>query len=323
MVKVTKDNIFALVYGLASGDAIGVPAEFISREELAKTPVKDMRPGGFHNQLAGTWSDDTSMTLCLLDSMARMGKIDYSDIMGKFSRWLETGEFTAHGNTFDVGATTADAITRFIEGTDPLECGGKGEDDNGNGSLMRIAPMALWIARHPNNSMDESMEMVHKVSSLTHAHPRSMMACGLYVLVLLYILQGRDLKDAIITGLNHGIDYYRKRKEYAKEIIKYNPMIMGTFASMPENKIKSDGYVVDTLSAAMWCLLNSNGYKECVLKAVNLGNDADTVGAVTGAAAGLAYGYEAIPKRWINKSMKGKKVLDKVCNDFAKAIGAE
>lgn len=322
-MKVTRENIWAMVYGLAAGDAIGVPVEFVHREKLAENPVKDMRPGGTHNQLAGTWSDDTSMTICLMDSLSRMGRIDYADIMSNFARWEEGGEFTAHGNTFDIGNTSAAAIQRFMAGIEPLECGGRGEGDNGNGSLMRIAPMALWLARHPAGTMEESMDMIHKVSALTHAHPRSMMACGLYVLVLLYVLQGRDIKDAIRTGLNHGMEYYRKQPAYQKEIIKYNPMIMDSFADMPESKIKSGGYVVDTLSAAMWCLLNSENYKECVLKAVNLGSDTDTVGAVAGAVAGLAYGFDSIPKRWLNKSLKGRNVLEKICENFAEAIDAE
>lgn len=322
-MKVTRENIWALVYGLAAGDAIGVPVEFVHREKLAENPVKDMRPGGTHNQLAGTWSDDTSMTICLMDSMSKMGRIDYADIMSNFARWYEAGEFTAHGETFDVGNTSAAAIMRFIDGVEPLECGGRGEGDNGNGSLMRIAPMALWLARHPADTMEESMDMIHKVSALTHAHPRSMMACGLYVLVLLYVLQGRDIKDAIRTGLNHGMEYYSKQPAYQKEITKYNPMIMESFADMPESKIKSGGYVVDTLSAAMWCLLNTGNYKECILKAVNLGSDTDTVGAVAGAVAGLAYGFDSIPKRWLNKSLKGRSVLDKICENFADAIEAE
>lgn len=322
-MKVTRENIWALVYGLAAGDAIGVPVEFVHREKLAENPVKDMRPGGTHNQLAGTWSDDTSMTICLMDSMSRTGRIDYSDIMSNFVRWYEAGEFTAHGETFDIGNTSAAAIHKFMDGVDPMECGGRGEGDNGNGSLMRIAPMALWIARHPGATMEESMDMIHKVSALTHAHPRSMMACGLYVLVLLYVLQGRDIKDAIRTGLNHGMEYYQKQPEYKKEIIKYNPMMMESFSGMPESKIKSGGYVVDTLAASMWCLLNSENYKECILKAVNLGSDTDTVGAVTGAVAGLAYGFDSIPKRWLNKSLKGRSILDKICENFAEALEAE
>lgn len=322
-MKVTRENIWALVYGMAAGDAMGVPVEFVHREVLAQDPIKDMTHGGTHNQPAGTWSDDTSMTLCLLDSMARTGKLDYTDIMNNFVRWEENAEFTAGGITFDIGNTSSIAIERFKNGVEAMECGGRGEGDNGNGSLMRIAPMALWLARHPEKDMDTCMEEVHKISALTHAHPRSKMACGLYVLVLMYVLQGRDLKDAIRTGLKHGLDYYGKKKEYAKEITKFNRLIMDSFASMPEKNIKSGGYVVDSLEATMWCLLNTEGYKEAVLKAVNLGSDTDTVAALTGAVAGLAYGYESIPKRWLNKSLKGRPVLDAVCDNFAHALDAE
>lgn len=324
-MKVTYNEVKSLVYGLAVADAMGVPAEFKSRAELKENPVKEMQASSLHEVPHGTWSDDTSMTLCLMDSLARNGKLDFNDIMNNFVRWEEAGEFTATGVTFDIGNTCAAAIHRFNKGTEPLSCGGKAEGDNGNGSLMRISPMAVWIARHPELTIDEALELVHQVSSLTHAHPRSKMACGIYILIMLYVIQGRALKDSIRVGLNHGLDYYSKKKEFAKEISKYNRICMDSFASLPEKNIRSGGYVVDTLEAAVWCLLNTENYHDCILKAVNLGEDTDTVAAVAGAVAGLAYGYDSIPKTWIDntkykgRSLKGKEWLDAMIDKFAKS----
>ena len=327
---VTKNEIKSMIYGLAVGDAMGVPVEFTSRAKLEKEPVKEMLGNGSYPDIPhGVWSDDTSMTLCLMESMARTGKLDFADIMNNFVQWEEGDAFNATGVTFDIGRTCNAAIQRFVKGADPLACGGKTEGDNGNGALMRISPMALWLAVHPGADMDESMEMVHQVASLTHAHPRSKMACGIYVLILLYVIQGRALKDAVRTGLNHGIDFYSKKPAYKKEVQKYTRMCMDSFASLPASKIKSGGYVVDTLEAAVWCIVNTDNYRDCILKAVNLGEDTDTVAAVAGAVAGLAYGYDSIPKGWIdnskykNRSLKGKEWLDNICEKFSVAIVAK
>ena len=139
------DLIKAMIVGHAIGDALGVPVEFMSREEIAHNPVAEMRGYGTHHQPPGTWSDDTSMTLCLLESIVRLGRIDYKDIMDNFVSWLRRAEFTATGITFDVGIASQAAIQRYEQGTPPLACGGNGEYDNGNGSLMRIAPLAIYL----------------------------------------------------------------------------------------------------------------------------------------------------------------------------------
>ena len=142
------DLIKAMIVGHAIGDALGVPVEFMSREEIAHDPVAEMRGYGTHHQPPGTWSDDTSMTLCLLESIVRLGRIDCKDIMDNFVSWLRRAEFTATGITFDVGIASQAGIQRYEQGTPPLACGGSGEYDNGNGSLMRIAPLAIYTPTH-------------------------------------------------------------------------------------------------------------------------------------------------------------------------------
>ena len=308
--------IRAMITGGAIGDALGVPVEFQSREELSQDPVLGMRGYGTHYQPPGTWSDDTSMTLCLLGSLSRRKAIDYLDIMENFTRWLHQAEFTATGVVFDVGIATQEAIARYEQGTPPLECGGRGEQDNGNGSLMRIAPLALYLHRQQLTSVSDILDAAHKLSCLTHAHPRSQMACGIYTLIALNLLEGRSLASAISEGLASARAFYEKSAAFSSELSTYGRLWeLDAFAALPEAAIQSSGYVVHTLEAVIWCLLNSKDYASCVLKAVNLGNDTDTIAAIAGGLAGLAYGWDSIPAEWKNTLAK-RDYIDNLCLDF-------
>ena len=153
------------MYGFVIADALGVPAEFKSRNSLSMHPVRDMVGYGTHNVPEGTWSDDTSMVLATQDSINTNEKIDYKDIMDKFASWYKKGEYTTDGNVFDIGGTTSMAIRNYTYGTDPLKCGGTSERDNGNGSLMRMLPVAYYI--YDNGLSDERVEIISNVSSLT------------------------------------------------------------------------------------------------------------------------------------------------------------
>ena len=317
-----KDKILGGILGLAVGDALGVPVEFQDRESLRRNPVTDMRGYGTYKQPPGTWSDDTSLTLCLIDSLAKKGfnarwkldsnfpEPDYTDIMQKFLSWMYKGKYTAHDEVFDVGIATRKALQRFRDGNDPLECGGTTEQDNGNGSLMRILPIAFYLhrliekmSRYAPGGRPASVSFcyIHNISSLTHAHKRSQIACGIYVLIAYFILsdEEKNLKQAIDSGLKAAkSDFYNKnlyeREEYAKELKHYKRLFKKDFAKLSVEEIKSTGYVVDTLEAALWCLLNTDNYKDCVLKAVNLGGDTDTVAAVAGGLAGMFYGVDGM-----------------------------
>lgn len=184
MINRLKDNILSGIMGLVLGDALGVPVEFKNRDELMNNPVLGMRSFGTHHQPKGTWSDDSSLTLCLAESLAT-GVLDYRDIMDKFLDWMRNGDYTPHGLLFDIGNGTRAAIERYICGCEPLGCGGKEEWDNGNGSLMRILPAAYYVA---NKTLDERMHIVHDISRLTHAHPRSLIACGIYIEICLNLI---------------------------------------------------------------------------------------------------------------------------------------
>ena len=320
-------NVKDLIIGHAIGDALGVPVEFASRESLEADPVIEMRGYGTHKVPAGTWSDDTSMTLCLLESLARLGTIDYGDIMNNFMKWLEEGKFTATGKVFDIGIATRHALLRFkpdpisalmgAQVTDPLLCGDSDEYSNGNGSLMRISPMALYLN---GNLTEDTLQLVHNVSKLTHAHIRSQMACGIYVFIATELLMNKSL-NAVRTGIQKAHQFYQGQDDFKTEMNTYSRLWAEQFAKIPEHEIKSSGYVVDTLEAAIWCLLNTDNYCECVLRAVNLGSDTDTVGAISGGLAGLLYGLKNIPPLWIKK-LQRLDYIEKLCNDFSRKMYA-
>ena len=286
---------------------MGVPVEFSTREERKNNPIKDMTGYGTYNQPEGTWSDDSSMVLATLTSIKDKGKIDYKDIMDRFHDWCMYGEYTPFGEVFDIGTATSRAVMKYSNGAKPLESGGKTEWDNGNGSLMRILPVCLYLFEQQkslNISDDEVIDMVHNCSALTHAHIRSKLACGIYYFLVRAVLgKGGELTERLQFGIDNAFEYYGKNNE--DELGNYNRLILlSQFKNIPEELIKSTGYVVYTLEAAIWCLINTSSYKEAVLKAVNVGDDTDTVAAVTGGLAGLYYTYDGIPESWRAKVQK-------------------
>lgn len=299
MSNIWKDGML----GLIVGDALGVPVEFMSRTELMKNPVTGMREYGTHHQPRGTWSDDSSMALAELDSIRTLGNIDYTDMMERFSRWCMYGEYTPFGEVFDIGIATSRALMNYAKGIAPLESGGKTEWDNGNGSLMRILPVCLYLFERQKKvctSENESIYMIHAVSALTHAHVRSQMACGIYYFLVKAILEEEgSLENRLQKGMDRAYQYYRQDLSNHRELENYKRLAdLLEFKETPKEGIKSSGYVVDTLEATVWCLLHSHSYKETVLMAVNLGEDTDTIGAVAGGLAGLYYKEEGIPQEW-------------------------
>lgn len=297
------------IIGLCVADALGVPVEFVDRETLSRNPVVDMRSYGTYNQPKGTWSDDTSMTLGLLDSLSK--GIDYTDIMRNFHKWIEQAVYTPHGEVFDVGNATRKALNKFSNGTIPLECGGITEYDNGNGSLMRILPIVFYLQSIYGSEFqekDEAFEIIHNISALTHAHKRSQLACGIYISIAAMLNNGTNLKMGVEMGIYRAMDYYEKQSQFKGEQQYFQRLERKDFDQLAEKQIKSSGYVVDTLEAAIWCLLTTTSYKDCVLKAVNLGEDTDTVAAVAGGLAGLHYGYEMIPEEWLAVIVKRDEI---------------
>lgn len=289
--------------GVVIGDALGCPVQFLSREEVAEEPVKGMRGYGTYDLPPGTWTDDSSLTLALLCSIRDEKSVNLPDIMDRFVRWMDKGEYTPFGESFDIGRGTYMAVRRYQQERDVSSCGGRTEVENGNGSLMRIMPACLYCHNEQaagRMSGEEAIGTVHAVSGLTHNHMRAKIACGLYYLMARRILTGDGtLRERLQKGIDEGFDFYKKDLASLVELACYGRLYnLKEFADTDRDEIKSSGYVVDTLEAAVWSLLKTNTFKDALLTAVNLGNDTDSVGAVTGGLAGLYYGYEAIPEEW-------------------------
>ena len=294
------------MFGHAVGDALGVPVEFCKRDVLEQNPVTNMIGFGTYDVPAGCWSDDTSMSLCALESLSK-GMIDYDDIMRNFGKWYYDEEFTADGEVFDVGCTCLAAIFNYIDlGLSANKCGAKNERANGNGSLMRIHPFVLYAFYNRINNSDFT-KMIIEASSLTHAHPISTDGCTIYAYVLRSLLDN-PAKESIYRGLN-AVAY---DDIYYPPNAHYNRLLESDIAAVNPSGIKSTGYVVDSLEAALWCVLTTDSYKECVLKAVNLGGDTDTIAAIAGSLAGAIYGFNSIPDNWIN-ILKRKDYIDAMC----------
>lgn len=305
-----------MLLGLAVGDALGVPVEFDSRSQLKSEPVVGMRSGGSWGQPAGTWSDDTGLTIAAMESIARRGTIDFQDIMENFLNWYEHDAFTATGERFDIGNTTRSAIVRYSRKLlPPTKCGATDDGSNGNGSLMRILPATTYLFATRGAIGTAELEVIHEFSALTHGHDVSKIACGIYSLVAAQILGGKNFSEAFAVGMRDAKKFYGthdKFKHFAR-------LCDENFAALPEDEIASSGYVVHTLEAALWCLLNTVDYKTLALKAVNLGGDTDTTAAVAGGLAGMIYGVDGIPVEWLD-TLKRRDYLEKICDDFAAAI---
>lgn len=311
--------VYSSVLGFVVGDAIGVPVEFSLREKLIKNPVREMLGYGSHSVPDGTWSDDTSMLLATMDSISENNGIYYDDMMNRFCRWYSNGEYTGTGKVFDIGISTNNALRKFNRGVSALECGDIGEYSNGNGSLMRILPVSLY-AYYNNLNDDEIITLLNNSSSLTHGHEISKLGCKIYTDFIIAILDGKDKNEAFQKILNtkYSIKYS------LDSIDKYSRLLKSDFAKLDISEINSSGYVVDTLEASIWCILNTNSYEEAVVKAINLGGDTDTIGAITGSIAGIIYGRENIPQRWVTKIRNNEylmKLIDSYINCLEKNKG--
>jgi len=299
------EKIKSVLFGVAIGDALGVPVEFQTREHLASNPVIDMLEYGTHNQPKGTWSDDSSLTFCLVEALCN--GYDTEQIAFNFVKWYNNAWWTAHNKVFDVGIATRNAIYQLNNGDKAIEAGGENEGDNGNGSLMRIAPLVFYIQFLP---IDERFRITREVSSITHRHLRSILACFYYQEFLRHILFGNSKEQAFnLTSIGFK-DFCKVQKIPRKEIAYFERICSSNFPTTSRLEIQSSGYVIHTLEAAVWCLMNADNYSETVLKAVNLGDDTDTSAAVAGGLAGLLYGIENIPSEWVGLLARKNDILD-------------
>ena len=319
------------IFGLVVADALGVPYEFKSRSFCEENPMTDMVGYGTYKLPPGSWSDDSSLALATLDGLTYslesnkeiiedasdldiLEIIDYKDIMQKFCNWFYNDEYTPHGDVFDYGGTTAGGIYNFKSGKEPTSCGGTDGSDNGNGSLMRILPIAYFIyflSLKYSFSEDDKMKAIHNLSSLTHGTRRSQISCGIYILIAIELLKNRygededlSLEELVNNGIELAKEYYSNNDDFQDALYHFDRIFNEDIKDLPKNYIRGRGYVVASLEAALWCLLNNDSYRETALGAVNLGEDTDTTAAIAGGLAGIYYGYDEIPSNWLEQIAK-------------------
>lgn len=303
------------IIGLAIGDALGVPVEFKTREELKISPITDMIGYGTYNLPKGTWSDDTAMTLATIDSIISTKTINCNDIASKFLEWFRNAKYTATNEVFDIGRTTLQALAKFELNLDNASnCGESNEYSNGNGSLMRMLPIAYYIYYKNITDNQKIYNIVKQVSSITHAHEISILGCYIYVRYVIELLKGKDKVEAYnnIKELNYSMFS-------SNSIGKYRRILKGNIQNVEEENISSSGYIVSTLEATMWLFLNSDNYNTTILKAVNLGDDTDTIGACTGGLLGIYYGIENIKESW-KQTLKKYDYITSLCKEFDKYL---
>lgn len=277
------DRAKGALLGLAVGDALGVPLEFEERD--VHPLVTEMIGGGPFDLAIGEWSDDTSMALSLADSLIANPQLDECDLMRRFVRWWRKGENSVNGVCFDIGVTTESALSRFEETGEVVI----NADPNraGNGSLMRLAPVAMVAG----GDVDLAADLARRQSACTHGAPVCLDACAFYAELLVEAIAGAPKREVlgrrpILFGHDDVAD-----------------IALGSYRVKKRDEIRSTGFVLDTLESALWAIWNSDSFEEALINAVNLAGDADTVGAVTGQLAGAIYGTSNIPQRWLDALM--------------------
>lgn len=294
------------LFGFAVGDAFGVPVEFKSRAYVKAMDIQDMIGYGTHDVPPGAWSDDTSMLISSMDSIARNnGEIIDRDIMDSFMEWLMGSKYLSVDFTFGVGGVIEKALYRYVRGFPISKCGCTGYFENGNGSLMRILPFSLYCI-YLNLDQETTRQIIDQASAYTHAHDISKMACFMYTEFLRNLTVTRNPKLAL-----HAMQQTDHSACYSQRAIKaYERLLAPDFVFTNEDDLKESGYVVDTLESVIYSLINSQDYESAVKTAVNLGYDTDTVAGITGSLAAVIYGIDSIPESWLDVLLKRDYLTD-------------
>lgn len=295
-------QIQGAIYGLLVGDAIGTPYEFTSAQNLPDYTLINMTPPeGFrrsHSTIpVGTWSDDGAHALALLTSLLTRGKVDQQDLMNRLIAWYQQGTLALDKNPFDIGVQTQQALERYLDGVPLSRVAESHEYANGNGSLMRVLPLALWHTGTNQELIQDAFDQSH----ITHAHLRAKVCCAIYCLWARAILQGRNIED----GWAYAVQVFRELYEEGtpeRDQLEYHVK--------PDHIIKGrgTGYVIDCLQSARFALQQSN-YQDVIRTAISLGEDTDTTACVAGGIAGLYYGVQQIPEVWLQQ-LRGKEMVE-------------
>lgn len=291
-----KNKIINSILGFVVADALGTPVEFTQRDILEKNPIVDFREGGRPDIPLGAWSDDTSTILCLMETIIENG-LDFDLYGQKLCDWMYKSCYTPFGKTFGVGRATSLSVYKLKKGISYLESGEKGIRSNGNGSLMRILPLVFCLY-----DCDDKYEIVKTCSAITHAHDISVIACQIFVEYFHCLI---DIGDKIKAY--EVMQSIIKSKVKSEHIDVFDRILNQNIYEIDDKFLSGEGYVVSTLEVVLYSFINGQSYKDCVLKAINFGNDTDTNGALTGALAGYYYGK--IPEDWIKRIMKFDEVF--------------
>jgi ADP-ribosyl-[dinitrogen reductase] hydrolase len=283
--------------GLAVGDALGTTLEF--REPGTFQPISDMVGGGPFNLAPGQWTDDTSMAMCLADSLLRCGGFDAVDQMRNYVRWMDEGFWSSTGDCFDVGGVVRRAISTFRR-TGQGFCGPTEENTAGNGSLMRLAPVAMYY----EDDGARAVRMAADSSRVTHGTAMAVDACRYFAGLLVGALRGESKATLL------GAHYTPVPDLWAAEPLHpaIDAVAAGSFHTRQPPAIKGTGFVVQSLEAALWAFATTKSFAEGALAAVNLGDDADTTGAIFGQIAGAYYGVDGIPSHWVSRITRGDEI---------------
>ena len=276
-----ESHALGCLLGSAVGDAVGTTLEFSRRDSYP--PLTDMIGGGPFHLEPGQWTDDTAMALALGESLCACGGLNLQDLMERFVAWYRQGRYSCTGTCFDIGMTTQQALQRFMETGNP-EAGNRSPSTAGNGSLMRLAPVPIFY----HADLAAGIEAARRQSLATHGAAEAMDACAAYAELLILAMNGES-KEAVLGRTIAGL---------APAVAA---VIGGCWRGQSRERISSSGYVVHSLEAALWCVAQTSGFREAVLLAANLGDDADTVAAITGQLAGALWGVEDIPADWLRK----------------------
>ena len=287
------DRYQGALIGLAAGDALGTTLEF--RDKGSFEPIEDMVGGGPFGLEPGQWTDDTSMAVCLAESLVERG-FDPHDQMTRYVRWWREGYWSSTGRCFDIGNTVAAALSRFEATGDPI-AGSTDRQSAGNGSLMRLAPVPLRWVHHPA----EAVHLAGESSRTTHGAAEAVDACRYFAELIVGALQGSSKED-LLAEVRPGPD-----PALAPAVAA---IAAGSYKAKTADDIRASGYVVHTLEAALWAFHNSDSFRDGALLAVNLGEDADTTGAVYGQLAGAYYGLDGIPRDWRDKIVRRDEILE-------------
>jgi ADP-ribosylglycohydrolase len=288
-----RDRQRGMLLGLAIGDALGAAVEFKSPGSFPE--VTGFRSGGPHRLNAGEWTDDTSMALALADSIAQVGW-DLNDQAARYVRWWQKGEYSVNGFCFDIGMTTRNSLGRFAQTGDARTSGNRSEDSAGNGSIMRLAPVPIRFGDLFPDKIDHLARHLMESSIPTHASTPCQSACAYFGMVLCGLAHGLPREEVLSLGWD--------MLERLKRLLPLHPTIAkiaaGSFRDPTGDSIRGSGYVVKSLEAALWAFHDAADFRQAVLRAVNLGDDADTTGAVCGQLAGAFWGESGIPVQWLS-----------------------